>query len=51
MIERNFINIFVITIGIICSIVLVISGDPFTRLLGLAIAWSMGVATKSIKGN
>ena len=49
--ERTPFIFAIIGIGLICSLVMVISGDIIARILGLACAWGMGVATKSIKGN
>lgn len=51
MLERTCLNITFIVVIMICAVLMVITGDPITRILGLGCAWVMGVATKSIKGN
>lgn len=49
--DKNPFTISLIIVLVICSIVMVIFGDPITRILAIASAWASGVATKSLKGN
>lgn len=49
--DRNPFIFILIIILMICSLIMVIFGDPITRVMGAACAWATGIATKSIKGN